>query len=195
MVSVMKALRIAFATGALTVLGLAPLTAAASVGTGVGATPITLDVTAVRGHTYTLPRLYVVNTGTETSRYTVRVIRLEQGAQRDVPSGWVTVGGAPLTLAPRATANITLTLDVPADAPTGDYMSDVVAGTVIGSGGGGASLGAQAATQLRFTVGEDGLPWPPPLWADAGILAVVVVAGMTYAVRRSGLRIQVQRRH
>jgi hypothetical protein len=179
-----------------TAVAVAPLRASASVGTGVGATPIVLSETAQPGQSYTLPALYLVNTGTETSQYAVRVARLEQGGQRDVPASWIVVPSSAVSLAPKAAANVPLTLKVPADATAGDYMTDVVAGTTAGgSGSPGASLGAQAATQLHFSVGSGSgwLPWPPPRWAQLALLAVVVIGGLGLGVRRSGFRIHVER--
>ena len=75
---------------------LLPLRAVASVGTGVGASPIVLSELAQPGHSYTLPQLYVFNTGTEASQYRVHVSRLEEGAQHDVPSGWVDLPTSPI---------------------------------------------------------------------------------------------------
>jgi hypothetical protein len=173
----------------------APLRAGASVGTGVGADPIVLAETAHAGQSYTLPALYLVNTGTETSQYAVRVLRLDQGKQRNVPASWIVVPTRPISLAPKAATNVPLTLDVPADAAAGDYMTDVVAGTVAAAGGSaGASVGTQAATQLHFSVGAGNgwLPWPPPDWALVVLLAAAVVVLGRLAVR-SGLRIHVER--
>jgi hypothetical protein len=179
-----------------TVAGLAPLHAGASVGTGVGANPITLADPAQPGHSYALPRLYVVNTGTETSRYSVRVVRIEQGRQHAVPSSWVAVPGDALVLDPKAAVFVPLTLNVPAGAAGGDYMSDLVAGTVAPGATSGASLGAQAATRLLFTVGpaEGGPLWPPPLWVEL-VAGLAVLGALGLAVRRSGLRFHVERRH
>jgi hypothetical protein len=175
--------------------GLAPRIASASIGTGVGADPLVLAGTAVPGHSYELPRLYLVNTGTETSRYALAVTRIDHGAQRDVPAGWVVLPAAPVTLGAKNTTYVPLTLRVPADAPLGDYMTDVVAGTMAHAGGAGAAVGAKAAAQLLFTVGHDsgGLP-SPPLWVDLALLAAAVMVGVGYAVRRSGLRLHVERR-
>src|SRR5690348_9021901 len=93
-------------------LAAAPLRAGASVGTGVGADPIVLSETAHAGQSYTLPALYLVNTGTETSQYAVRVARLEQGKQRNVPASWIVVPTRPISLAPKEATNVPLTLDV-----------------------------------------------------------------------------------
>jgi hypothetical protein len=175
----------------------APLGASASVGTGVGADPIVLTQTAQPGQSYALPALYLVNTGTETSRYAVRVARIEKGQQRAVPAAWIVVPARPISLAPKAAADVPLTLDVPANAAPGDYMTDVIASTLASAtGSAGASLGTQAATQLRFSIGNAGgwLPWPPPGWALLSVLAAVVVLGGVVGVRRSGLRINVERR-
>src|SRR3982074_1449235 len=94
--------RLVLAAGLAVAANLAPVGGGGGAGPGVGAPPITLSETAIPGHSYTLPSLYLVNTGTETSRYGVRVARLEQGQQRDVPTSWVAVASTTLNLDPKA---------------------------------------------------------------------------------------------
>ena len=50
--------------------------ASASIGVGVQANPVSLDSAAHPGGSYTLPALYVVNTGTQAESMSVRVERL-----------------------------------------------------------------------------------------------------------------------
>jgi len=72
-----------------------PIAAHASVGTGVGASPIVLDRPAEPGHSYDLPKLYLVNTGSELAHYTVRVRRYTPSSAREIPSSWVAIGRLP----------------------------------------------------------------------------------------------------
>jgi hypothetical protein len=55
------------------------LPASASIGVGVQANPVSLGNTAHPGATYTLPSLYIVNTGTQAESMTVRVERKTVG--------------------------------------------------------------------------------------------------------------------
>src|SRR2546423_13412021 len=117
---------------ARTLLGLAvmapPIEAEASLGTGVGASPITLADPVRPGQNYQLPSLYVVNTGTEASDYGVHVARLSQGTQRDVPASWVHIGKPRFHLEPNQSTTVPLNLALPDNAPPGDYLTNLVAG-------------------------------------------------------------------
>jgi hypothetical protein len=173
-----------------------PLHAAASIGTGVGANPIVLTEVAQPGHSYTLPQLYIVNTGTEASPYGVRVTRLEKGSQRDVPNSWVELPRSPIVLAAGEATRVPVRLLVPAGAAPGDYMTNLVAGTVAPGRTSGTSLGAAAATQLRFSVAsvDAGFQWPVPFWVDLLLIAGTLAASAMLLARRAGLRLHVERR-
>ncbi len=183
------------AAGAL-LLGV-PTAAGADVGAGVGASPIVLSSVADPGHTYRLPSLYVVNTGTVASAYRVRVERLSRGTGRTVPTGWVHFGRNDLSLGPKESASIPITLEVPANSAAGDYLSDLVAGTMAErASGGGAVIGAQAATKLVFRVssGPPSFPWPSPGWAYAVAGTGLATGAAVMAQRRLGLRLRFERR-
>src|SRR2546423_4045049 len=186
---------------ARTLLGLAvmapPIEAEASLGTGVGASPITLAHPVRPGYTYQLPSLYVVNTGTEGSDYGVHVARLSPGTERDVPVSWVHIGKPRFHLEPNQSTTVPLNLALPDNAPPGDYLTNLVAGTLPPGQTGGVALGAAAAGKLTFTVTPApgiGVPWPWPLWVYGLIALVLLTSGGIYLFRRSGIRIQVQRK-
>jgi hypothetical protein len=183
------------AAAALLLLLLVPAAPAwASVGVGVGAVPLRLAAPARPGGTYRLPSLYVVNTGTQASDYLVRVQRLGHPTARAVPAAWVHLGRTRLRLRPHHHALVPVTLAVPVGAASGTYSTDLVASTVMLRPGRGAALGAAAADRLIFTVDSPGrgLRWPP--WLGY-LLAALAGAGLVVlAVRRLGLRIQIQRR-
>lgn len=192
-------IRTASVVGAATAIAIAallPLGASASVGTGVGANPIVLGEQAQPGHSYSLPELYVVNTGTQVSRYGVHVGRLGKGSQHDVPSSWVELPSSSVTLGAGESASLPLGLVVPVSAPPGDYMTDLVVGTVAAGGSPGTSLGAAAATQLRFSVAsvDAGFVWPLPLWTDALLTGAALLVALFLLARRAGVRLQVELR-
>jgi hypothetical protein len=170
--------------------------ALASVGAGVGASPIVLTSIARPGHTYRLPSLYVINTGTVASVYRVRVDRLTPGPELAVPPDWIQFGLNDFLLDPRQTASVPITLNVPANAPPGNYVSDLVAGTVAERAPGSTTaVAAQAATKLMFQVGSGtSFPWPWPWWAYGLAVLVVVSAAAVFIQRRLGLRFHVERR-
>jgi hypothetical protein len=172
-----------------------PTAAAADVGTGVGAGPIQLATPTVPGHSYQLPALYVINTGTVTSSYEVRVERVSPDPGRSVPSPWVRFLSNDFALRPRQSTYVAMVLTVPTDAAAGSYGSDLLVGTTTRTrSNGGAVLGAQAATKLAFRVGARTRPFGWPWWADVAIAVAALVAAGAVAVRRFGLHIRVERR-
>lgn len=179
---------------ALVTLAGFPQTSDASVGVGVQVSPVRLESMAHRGERYALP-LDVVNTGTQAEAISMRVERLSRGPGRAVPPSWIQFSGPAVQIAPGKAARVSLELVVPGRAKPGVYLSDiVVSGSAVGQAGTG-NLGVAAATKLEFSVssapaqGASSFPvwmW----WAITGLLLLTVTV---FGVRRSGLRIRVER--
>jgi hypothetical protein len=174
-----------------------PLRAEASVGVGVQAGPVRLGNAAHAGGSYALPPVYVVNTGTEAESVSVRVERLSPGAGRAVPPSWIRATGPAVRLAPHQGARLPLQLVLPGGARPGRYLSDVVVTGSAAISAGRANLGVAAATKLEFRIEPGSTAGLGPATAGpvvpvlAGlVLLVLVIVG----VRRSGLRIRVERR-
>ncbi len=181
---------------ALLTLLVFPAVAAASVGVGIQAGPVRLAAGAHPGGSYALPPVYVVNTGSQPETVTIRIERISPGAGRTVPAAWITASGQPVSLAHNQSARIPLQLIVPASAKAGSYFSDVVVHGSAKISVGSANMAVAAATKLEFRVVPGvvsgswlGLPgWLLPAVAGLAALAAVVVL-----VRRSGLRIRIER--
>ncbi len=181
---------------ALLVLLAFPAISYASVGVGIQAGPVRLAGGAHPGGSYALPAVYVVNTGSQSESVTIRIARISPGVGRTVPPAWISVSGQPVSLSHNQSASIPLQLTVPASARAGPYFSDVVVHGSAAISVGGANLEAAAATKLEFRVVAGvvsgswlGLPgWLLPVVAGLAVLAVAVVG-----VRRSGLRIRIER--
>jgi hypothetical protein len=194
-----RAWRIGPAFGALAIGILAvalPHGAAADVvGVGVSASPIALGEQAHPGSIHRLPDLYVVNTGTGASFYHLKVEELSSGDGRTVPPDWVHFARNDFELQPKESASVPLTLNVPADARSGSYVSDLVVGTVPRHYHGGAIAGAQAATKLVFRVGgtlpDGNWPW----WTYTLIGLGVALAIIAVLLCRSGFRVKVEIKH
>jgi hypothetical protein len=181
--------------GALALLAW-PAVSYASVGVGVQAGPVRLDGVAHPGGQYALAPVYVVNTGTETESVSISVERISPGTGRTVPPGWISVASTPVHLSHAQSARIPLQLTVPRTAAPGRYFSDVVAKGSASVVAGGAELGVAAATSLEFTVapGTASAGWfSVPGWLLPYVLGVLIVAAAAVAVRRSGVRIRVER--
>jgi len=181
--------------GALALLAW-PAASYASVGVGVQAGPVRLDGVAHPGGQYALIPVYVVNTGTQTESVSISVERISAGTGRTVPPGWISASLVPVRLSHAQSARIPLELTVPRTAVPGRYFSDVVAKGSASFSAGGARLGVAAATGLEFTVapGVATAGWfSVPGWVLAYVLGVLVVTAAAVGVRRSGVRIRIER--
>jgi hypothetical protein len=173
-----------------------PAASYASVGVGVQAGPVRLSGAAHPGGRYSLPSVFVVNTGTQPESVAIVVERISPGSGRTIPPAWVSVSSAPVRLAHNQSARIPLWLTVPSGAAPGRYFSDVVAKGTASLSAGGANLGVAAATDLEFTVvaGAASTGWlTVPGWLLPFIAAVIVAAAAAVVVRRSGFRIRIER--
>lgn len=179
---------------ALLVLVGFPLPSQASIGIGVQDGPVRLGRVAHPGNSYTLPSVAVINTGTQTEAVTVRVERLSHGPGRAVPPSWVHMTGPSVRLSPHHETWIPLGLALPGDAKPGAYLSDIVVVAATSVVAGRANLGVAAATKLEFRVGPGPGPGPAiPAWTWWAAGGLVLLAAVAYRVRRSGLRIRVER--
>jgi hypothetical protein len=172
--------------------------AQASVGVGVQAAPVRLAGAAQAGHTYQLPALAVINTGSQPETITVRVERILPGPGRTVPPAWVQVASHGVQVAPHAEARIPIGLSVPGGAKPGAYLTELVAYGSAAVRAGAANLGAAAATKLEFRVTADpkGLFWFIPGWAGWVLLGLFLIALLVVAAAiawRSGLRLRLVR--
>jgi hypothetical protein len=180
--------------GALVLLAW-PAASYASIGVGVQAGPVRLAGAAHPGGQYALPPVFVVNTGTQPESVVIAIERISPGTGRTVPSAWISAS-APVRLAHNQSARIPLSLSVPAHAAPGRYFSDVVVKGTASLSAGGANLGVAAATDLEFTV----VPGPVatgsvsvPGWLIPYVAAVIVIAAAAVVIRRTGVRIRIER--
>jgi hypothetical protein len=170
--------------------------AEASVGVGVQASPVRLGGVAHPGGNYALPPVYVVNTGTQAETITMRVERLGRGPDRLVPPAWIQFASSVTQLGPGSAARIPLELVVPSSARPGRYQSDIVVNGSAAPSAATANIGVAAATELEFSIQPGPLPGQPvsfPRWAWWIIAGLFLLAIAIIAVRRSGLRVRVER--
>jgi hypothetical protein len=200
-------------TGLAVTIGLAALLATAgqpayaSVGVGIQANAVHLDGVAHPGGTYTLPSLYVVNTGTEAESISIQVERLSSGPGTrigtktstgtgtgwTVSPSWIQITGLGAQLAPGGSAEIPLKLSLPAGAQAGSYSSDLVVTGSTAVTTGDVRFGAAAATALEFSI----VPNPPsgiPAWRWWVLFALLALVAITLTIRRTGLRIHMELR-
>jgi hypothetical protein len=174
-----------------------PQAAQASVGVGIQAGAVKLSGVAHPGQSVALPGVSVVNAGTRRESIRITVQPDPRGGGRPVPPSWVRPGVPSVELGPHHAVRISLQLTVPAGAKPGAYLSDIVATASGDLSVGHANLGAAAATLLEFRVAPDpaaGFWWSvfsQTLWA---LLIVIGLAAVALVVRRSGLRVRVERK-
>lgn len=167
--------------------------AAADEGVAVDVGEIRLDEPVQRGASHVLPTVGVRNPGTEVARYRFSVGDIE--SQRlSVPPSWVAFEPREFTLRPEERDRFEPTLTVPSDAEPGAYEA-LLSASIVGEGP-GARVGAAAASRLAFTVSDKSAAGPGGARLGRWIttLGVLAAAGiMVVIVRRSGLRIRIER--
>jgi hypothetical protein len=179
------------------VLVAVPQAAQASVGVGIQPGPVRLSGVAHPGQNVALPPVAVVNAGTRRETIRVAVQRDPRGGGQAVPPSWVQPGVPYVELAPHHAIRISLQLTVPASAKPGFYLGDVVATASGPLSADGANLGAAAATLLEFRVAPDPAPgfwWSVFTQSFWALLIVILLAAVLLVVRRSGLRVRVERK-
>jgi hypothetical protein len=185
---------VAIVMSAAALVGVGVPAASATLGAGVGASPLELAKPAHGGTVHELvPALLVVNTGTQAANYRLRVDRLSAGPGRTVPPGWIHFDANNFHLAPDSRRSVVVRLSVPGSAATGAYQSDVVATAVLPVVKGQTAAGAAAATVVSFSVTNgSGSSFP---WAIAVVVAAwAALVGLYLLIRRSGFRLKVERR-
>ena len=112
------------------------------------------------GGGYHLPELTILNTGDEVTSYDLSIGFIDGQSERRPSEKWFSFSEDGFILEPGASREVTVSIDVPADAQAGEYFALVRAQTVVESPSGGAGVGAAVATKLSFSVESTG-------WLDA----------------------------
>jgi hypothetical protein len=177
----------------------ATLPAAASVGVGIQANPVQLTGTAHPGGSYSLPPLYVKNTGSQPESLSLEVERLTTPADRaasSVPSSWIQSSWSDNSTVPAGqSADIPLELVTPANAKPGSYASDIVVTGSTMPVTGSLRFGAAAATGLDFQI----TPAPPgglmtwKVWTLVALIVIGAAVLTTRAYKRLGIRVRIER--
>jgi P pilus assembly chaperone PapD len=129
-----------------------PLLAEAAVGVGVGTGKIQVDEPLTPGAVNTLPAVTVINTGDETSSYTMSIDYHENQEEMRPPAEWFVIQPDTFSLEPGKTKQVSVQLDIPVKTQPGDYFAFLEARPVNTSESGGTNIGIAAATKLNFSV-------------------------------------------
>jgi hypothetical protein len=140
-----------------------PAAASANAGVGVGTGKIIVNDTLAAGMSYSLPSMAVYNDGDEPGDYEMAVTFNERQPQLKPDASWVSFSPQHFTLAPNAAQAVTLTLNLPASAKTGDYYAYLEAhGVAAPSQDGVTRISTAAAAKFYFTAKNDSVPVVEP---------------------------------
>lgn len=128
--------------------------APADIGVGITAEPITLGHSVAVGGSYAMGPVTVVNTGTEAGTIALRLAERPDGHDLPVPKAWITFDRDEIRLDAGDREAVAITLAVPDDAPAGEYRSLLFASLTKQGAAGANGIGAEAATEIAFTVGD-----------------------------------------
>ncbi|MEX2515110.1 MAG: hypothetical protein WD335_03205 [Candidatus Paceibacterota bacterium] len=182
-----------------------PVVTFGAIGVGVGTGKIQVDKPLNPGAVNTLPSVMVINTGDETSGYTMSIEYHENQEEMRPPEEWFVFSPETFTLEPGQTRAVGIQLDIPIKTVPGEYFAFLEARPVSTSESGGTSIGIAAASKLNFSVApanfiqgvyyrtlsilERYSPW------SYSLLAIIVTTLLVvYIKRRFSFSIGVQRK-
>lgn len=113
-------IRRAFVPLLLSLLFVVPTVAHAQIGVGTDIGKIILPDQVQTGGSFELPEFKVINTGTEPTGYIIKSVPVKDQLSPD--SSWFTFEPSAVYLEASQSAVIHVTMDVPTDAPPGEYQ-------------------------------------------------------------------------
>lgn len=125
--------------------------ALAQAGVGIAPGVINVDESLSPGGYYKLPSVQVINTGTEASQYEVVLAHMEKQEELQPTEDFLSFSPNSFHLEAGASQAVSVTLDIPVRAKSGDYLAYIEAHPV-SQAAGGTSVGVAVATKLFFTV-------------------------------------------
>ena len=136
----------------------------AQLGAGVGLGKISVNEVLTPGGVYKLPDLPVINTGEIPAKYKLSVELpaeflqkyplVERKRQEVLLKKWVLFNPSQVSLQPKESKNIKVSLALPFDASQGEYFFYLESAAQVENSSSNVSLGPAAAAKLYFTVGQ-----------------------------------------
>ncbi|MCK9368543.1 hypothetical protein M0R04_01035 [Candidatus Dojkabacteria bacterium] len=124
----------------------------AKIGVGVGTGKIQVNDKLKAGQIYELPSIPVVNTGDETSFYSLSITYHEKQTEKMPPKEWFSFDPAEVEIEPSKIVPIKVRLTIPVKAIPGDYFAYVEAAPIKKTSSGNTSISIAAAAKLYFTI-------------------------------------------
>ena len=168
-------------------------TQAQSVGVGIHPGKISFDEPLAPG-VHDVPPVTVTNTGGVAGYYEIEVIYFQGQDEMMPPVDWFEFSPeGPYYLEPDHSQAVAVTLEVPADADSGDYYAGIEAHPVITEGG--VSIGIAAATKLCFIVDSESSFFEENAVAFYIALGVLgLITAIFFFLRFSNIRIRLDSR-
>lgn len=136
----------------------------------------------------------VRNPGTESASYELIAQPLGDTAELPPDPAWFTFEPATVELDGGEQAEIQVEVTPGSDAEAGNYLALLTAQLVLPEAeGSGARVGAAVATKFLFTVAESPDSGGVPTWVFVLGGGVLAFGALLFLVRRSGLRLRVER--
>ena len=124
----------------------------ATIGVGVGTGKIYVDQILKSGMSYNIPPITVINTGDESSDYTVSVAYHQDQKELAPSQEWFNFNPSSFYLEPGQTQVVKIALNLPIRTTPGDYFAYLEASPEKKSEEGKTKINIAAATKLYFTV-------------------------------------------
>ncbi len=125
----------------------------ADLGVGIGTGKIEVTEELKKGMEYNFPNLVVINTGDETSKYTVDISYDSNQRELLPPREWFTFAPEQFDLQPGESQSVAITLKIPVTGVIpGEYFGYLEGKPIPDIQEGQTSIGISAAAKLTFTI-------------------------------------------
>lgn len=145
----------------VTLLGSSP--AIGKIGVGINIGKIEVNEPLFSGGTYDIAKMTVINTGDETSDYTLDISYLEGQKQLKPEKKWFIFSPVIFSLKPGQAKQVEIKMALPIQTRAGDYFAFVEGRPIPQKKG--LSVGVAAAAKLTFSVKSSSLFWSVYNWA------------------------------
>lgn len=175
--------------------------AVAKLGVGVNVGRIEVNEPLLSGGIYRIAKVGVINTGTEKATYEVDVSYLEDQKQLRPPKEWFSFKPKRLSLKPKDSEHVEVTVVLPVKAAPGKYFALIEAHPVIKKEA--VTISIAAASKMSFTVESSSLFWSiinrvsswltanaPYTYIGLGILVLAIAVLIFRRFARISLRVE-----
>ena len=163
----------------------------ATIGVGVGTGKIVVEEELYPGQSYQLPTLTVINTGDESSDYSVSVTYHEDQTEARPPESWFDFTPQTFFLEPGEVQVVEVKINLPVKTTPSQYFAYLEGHPEVTTESGGTTIGVAAAAKLYFEVSPANLyyglyykaisfwnnyaPWTNVIFAATFSLLVILV--------------------